>query len=330
MKKSAQSLLLKIIGSLLILFVLFRLIDFSGEEFKAVINSINWGYFLVSLAGVILVLGIKSYRWQRIIRNEGHHYAVRRAFGAYMASFTIGVITPGRIGEIARLYYLRQDCDLPFLPAFRTIVTDRIFDLGVLVMLGMAALFHYSGWVGGNAYVAVAIGAGIFFLALFAGYFLLRLLLKTTRFNKVTFFQFVSDSIRPAVNRYAAWLWLITLAAYGVFYVAIDLIFLALGIEMRIVDIALVLSVVGLATILPVSWAGFGTREISLVYLLAFYGISAEAALSFSLLQFGAFFLWGSLIGLVFWLLMPISLDDVKADARALRQHLQRKPKQTG
>lgn len=328
MKKTTQSLWLKMAGSLLILFVLFRLIDFSGEEFKAVISRIKWGYFLASLAGVVLVLGIKSYRWHRIIRNEGHHYNVWRAFGAYMASFTIGVITPGRIGEIARLYYLRQDCDLSFLPAFRTIVTDRIFDLGVLVMLGIAALFHFGALAGGNAYVAAAMGAGLFFLALFTGFFLLRWLLKTARFSEMAFLQFIYQSLRQAVDRRALWLWLITAAAYLVFYMAIDLIFLSLGIEMRIIDIALVLSVVGLATILPVSWAGFGTREISLVYLLAFYGISAEAALSFSLLQFGAFFLWGSLIGLLFWLLMPISLQDVKTDAQALKLRLQRKPKQ--
>jgi glycosyltransferase 2 family protein len=319
MKKSHRSLLIKIAGSLLILYVLFRLIDFDGEAFTAVLKDLHTGYYLLSLAGVVVVLAIKSFRWHRIIKNEGHNYPPLKAFGAYMASFTIGVITPGRIGEIARLYYLRQSCELSFLPAFRTIVTDRIYDLGVLIMLGMAALLHFSGLDGGNAYLAVLAGVVLFFVALFLGVFLLKILLKSAAFGQFGFFQFVRDSLLQAVDHRALPLWLITLAAYLAFYLAIDLIFLSLGIDIRIVDIALVLSVVGLATILPISWAGFGTREISLVYLLAFYDIPAEVALSFSLLQFGAFFLWGSLIGLVFWLLMPITMEQIKTDSQALK-----------
>jgi glycosyltransferase 2 family protein len=330
MKKSLRSLLIKIAGSLLILYVLFRLIDFDGDTFAAVLKELRTGYYLLSLAGVVVVLAIKSFRWHRIIKNEGHHYPPAKAFGAYMASFTIGVITPGRIGEIARLYYLRQSCELSFLPAFRTIVTDRVFDLGVLVMLGLAALLHFSGMDGGNAYLAVLTGIVLFFAALFMGVVLLKWLLKSTAFRHLGFFQFVRDCLLQAVDRRALPLWLITLAAYLAFYLAIDLIFLSLGIEIRIIDIALVLSVVGLATILPISWAGFGTREISLVYLLAFYDIPAEVALSFSLLQFGAFFLWGSLIGLVFWLLMPITLDQVKTDSEALKALLKGKKKQAG
>ncbi len=319
MTKSSRNLLIKILGSLLILFILFQLIDFDKDTFKEVISGLNPAYYFSSLAGVIIVLVIKSMRWQRIIRNEGHHYPAKKAIGAYLASFTIGVITPGRIGEIARLYYLRQDCDVSFLKAFRTIVVDRVFDLGVLVMLAIAALLHFGGFLGGNTWLAAGIGIGVFFILLAVGLFILQLLLKHTAIGHLGIFHFIRDCLQQALNKQALPLWGITLAAYLVFYTAVDLIFLALGIQMRIVDTALVLSVVGLATILPVSWAGFGTREASLVYLLAFYGIPAEVALSFSLLQFGAFFLWGSIIGVACWLLMPISLKQVTDDSMALK-----------
>ncbi len=319
MGKQTRSLLIKLAGSALILWVLFRLIDFDLADFKEILSELHLGYYLLSLFGVVVVLGIKSYRWHRIVRNEGYVYKPIKAFGAYMASFTIGVITPGRIGEIARLYYLREDCDIAFLPSFRTIVTDRIFDLGVLVMLAFAGLFYYSGLSFDNAYLAVLAGILLFFVGLVSTVFILKQVMKHPKIGQNRILEFIRDSLLQAVDRRAPMLWAITLLAYLAFYGAIALIFLSLSIELRLVDIAIILSVVGLATILPISWAGFGTREMSLVYLLSFYGISSEVALSFSLLQFGAFFLWGSLIGLVFWLLMPISLQQIKEDSKALK-----------
>ncbi len=327
MSKQTRSLLIKLTGSALILFVLFRLIDIDPIEFGAIIQDLKLSYYLLSLFGVIIVLAIKSLRWQQIIKNEGFYYSPKKAFGAYMASFTIGVITPGRIGEIARLYYLRQDCKIDFLPSFRTIVTDRIFDLGVLVMLAIAGLFYYTGLLGAHIYLAIFLGILIFFLGLFLAIFLIKLLKKTEKLANNPFLDFVYVSLKQAIDKNALKLWLITLVAYLAFYGALALIFLAVGIQLTIIDIALIFSVVSLATLLPISWAGFGTREMSLVYLLAFYNVPAEIAITFSLLQFGAFFLWGGIIGLIFWVLMPISLEQIKSDSQSLKQLVTRKRK---
>lgn len=329
MKRSTRSLLIKIFGSVLILALLFYFVDIDWNTIGDTFKSLNLKYFLFSLSGVVIVLAIKSFRWHKIILNEGYYYSPKRSFGAYMSSYTIGVITPGRIGEIARLYYLREKCDIGFLPSFRTIVTDRIFDLGVLVMLAAAGLLYYSKWaIFNNAYIAVGSGILLFFIGLYIVFFLLKSILKKPKFKNNKLFLFVYESICQSVDKRAPKLWLITVLAYLAYYAAIWLIFLSLGIQMRIVDIAIVLSVVGLVTILPISWAGFGTREVSLVYLLSFYGISTEVALSFSLLQFTAFFFWGGVAGVVFWFLMPISLKEIKHDAGALKEMLKKHPKE--
>ena len=327
MGKQTRSLLIKLLGSALILWVLFRLIDFDKAEFVEILKQMNLKYYLLSLFGVVTVLAIKSFRWQQIIKNEGYNYSPKKAFGAYMASFTIGIITPGRIGEIARLYYLREDCEISFLVSFRTIVIDRIFDIGVLFMLAIAGLFYYSGIIPDQVYLAVLVGISIFFAGLFIADFILKLLRKKEKLDKNQIILFIHESIKQAVDRRSILLWAITLVAYLAFYYALALIFKSVNIDIRIIDIALVFSVVGLVTILPVSWAGFGTREVSLVYLLAFYGVPAETAITFSLLQFGAFFLWGSLIGLIFWFAMPISLKQIKEDSRLVKQLISRKKK---
>jgi uncharacterized protein (TIRG00374 family) len=159
-----RSLLVKLAGSVIILIVLFRFIDFDRDSFLLTLKNLDTRLYTLSLTGVVLVLGIKSFRWLRIIQADGHTYKFSRSFGAYMASFTIGIITPGRIGEIARLYYLRQETEIGFLPAFKTIVSDRIFDLGVLVMLGIAGLLHYATEGLVSTYLAILAGILIFFL----------------------------------------------------------------------------------------------------------------------------------------------------------------------
>jgi glycosyltransferase 2 family protein len=319
MGKSTRSFILKIIGSALILWLLFRFIDFDLTTFFEVFKDMNLPLYLFSLSGVVIVLAIKSYRWHMIIRAEGQYYPVFKSFGAYMASYTIGIVTPGRIGEIARLYYLRQDCPIGFQPAFRTIVSDRVFDLGVLVMMAIAGILHFGPPAVANPYIAVSAGVLLFFAGLISVVLIIRKVLKIKRFEHLSPLVFVYDCLKITIGLKSLKYWLITFIAYLAFYFSVGLIFMALDIEIALVDIAIVLSVVGLATILPISWAGIGTREMTLVYLLAFYGISSEIALSFSLLQFLAFFLWGSLIGLVFWILMPVSLEKVKEDSETLK-----------
>ncbi len=318
MNKSTKDLIFKISGSVIILFLLFRFIKFDKESFFTIFSQLNLPLYLLSLSGVVIVLGIKSFRWHLIIKQQGFSYGIWKSFGAYMASFTIGLITPGRIGEIARLYYLRQENEIEFIPAFRTVVIDRIFDLGMLVLLGFAALLFYADIGISSPIISIVFASIVFVFALFAFNWLLIKLMKTTRFSNNSFFHFIFSCISQAVNKQSISLWAITIIAYLAFYGAISFIFLSLNITLPLADIALILSVVGLATILPFSFAGFGTREMSLVFLLSYYSITSEMALSFSLLQFTAFFLWGGLIGMVFWLLMPISLHQIKTDSITL------------
>jgi uncharacterized membrane protein YbhN (UPF0104 family) len=72
----------------------------------------------------------------------------------------------------------------------------------------------------------------------------------------------------------------------------------ALGIDVTLRDLAIVMPVVTLATTLPISLGGWGVREGAMVLLLGPLGVPAAAALSLSLL-FGAFGMVSGLPGLI-------------------------------
>ena len=331
MTKKTVSLLIKLLVTAAILFFLFSKVDFSAHGLWFTLRSVKPGYFLFSLLGVIIALGIKSYRWRLLLANEGFDYPARRGFGAYMSSDAIGIVTPGRIGEIARLYYVRQETPISFYQAFKTIVSDRIFDFTMLGWFGLSGLFYYLktfGSLPGIAYVSIVLIA--FVLAYIAGMSFLSLILRNQWLARWQIIGFVRECFRAVLSRKSILMWSITLTAYFAYFFFSWLIMLSLNLKPGFTDVAFIMSIMSLSTIIPISVAGFGTREATLVILFSYYNLASETAVSFSLLHFTAFFLWGGLIGLVFWLIMPISLKQVREDSMQIVELFRPLPKTTG
>lgn len=319
MKKKTISTIVKVIVTLAILAFLFLKVEFNLSGFQSTLMSVDLPVYLMSLFGVIIVLGIKSYRWKILVGNEGHRFKSSRAFGAYMASDAIGIITPGRIGEIARLYYVRQESSISFFKAFKTIVSDRIFDFTMLGWFGASGMTYYFKSFGPlPGYMYVLIILGMILLGYVAGIAFLRLIVKRNWFPRWQIPQFAYECFMAVIGKKSVFLWTITMVAYIAYFFFSWLIMHSLQVRTGVVDVAFIMSIMSLSTIIPVSIAGFGTREATLVALFSYYSLSPEIAVSFSLLHFSAFFLWGGLIGLVFWLVMPISLKQVKDDSLLL------------
>ena len=311
--------IIKIVVTLAILGFLLWKVEFNAQGFGDTLRSVRIGYFLLSLLGVVIVLGIKSYRWRILIANEGAMYSAYNAFGAYMASDAIGIITPGRIGEIARLYYVRQETDISFYAAFKTIVSDRIFDFTMLGWFGLSGTLFYFKTFGD--YPGIYYALGILALFLFGYVFIINLLgtlLKFKAVHRLPIVRFIHESFIAVIRKHALKMWAITILAYFMFFGFSWLIMISLHLSPSYIDVVFIMSIMSLSTIIPLSVAGFGTREATLVLLFSYYGLASETAISFSLLHFSAFFLWGGLIGLVFWLLMPISLQQVKDDSKSI------------
>ena len=324
MNKPWVKSLLKITGSVLIIWLLVSRISWDADEFKRVLSDLDIGWFLLSLSGVVVVLGIKSVRWNLLLQQEDCNYPKWKSFMAYMSSFTIGLVTPGRIGEIARLYYVREDTGVTFYRSFKTLVADRIFDFAMLAWFGFTGMLYFykvMGDISGLFYLLIT--AAIMFTAWGLAYFGLKVFIHpdTSRIG----LKFIRETWNGMFNLPMVLPWLLTIVAYFLFYVANWMIFESIGIRLSIIDIGFILSLMSLATLIPISLAGFGTREASLVYLLSFYAINPEVAIVFSLLQFTAFFLWGGIIGLLFWFYKPVKLNLIREDYRAFILYLKGK-----
>jgi hypothetical protein len=320
MNKNSKSLLIKILGSSVILIFLISQIDWDAQIFNSVLKQINLLWYLLSLTGVVLVLWLKSIRWNLLLKSEGCNYSFFSAFSAYMASYTIGLLTPGRIGEIARLYYVREEKGMSIFKSFKTIVTDRIFDFALLFWFGSAGiLFFYKAFGDFQSFIYLIItGSGLLLLWIMG-----TVILKVIKSEK-TLIVFVKESWTEMFDIKMIIPWILTITSYLIYYVANWMILLALGSKISLIEVGFMLSIMSLVTLIPITLAGFGTREASMIFLFGFYSLSPELAIVFSLLQFIAFFLCGGIVGWMFWLYKPVKLSIIKDDALKLKNWMKK------
>ncbi len=92
---------------------------------------------------------------------------------------------------------------------------------------------------------------------------------------------------------------ILTIAAYFVFFKGCYLLGLSVDIHLPFIKIVFFVTFANLLSFLPISFSGIGTREGSLVYLFSTENLSGESALAFSVLIFATTYLLFGVVGFV-------------------------------
>jgi len=150
-------------------------------------------------------------------------------------------------------------------------------------------------WLGCAA--ALVAGAAIFLLLRPIA----RMLGRCRKTRLVYFLLRTAEELQSAMQRGSlrASLWALLSAICG--NLAAYCIARSLGIEIGMIPMIAVMSIVPIVSALPISLAGWGVREFSVVALLGILGIEREAALLLSV-EFGLIGMLMSLPGGVIWL----------------------------
>lgn len=100
---------------------------------------------------------------------------------------------------------------------------------------------------------------------------------------------------------------LLTFAAWVLHYSFFIMASRALGMDIPIAVLAGSISASIFVSLLPISLLGLGTRDMVLILIFSRYGLSREAAVSFSF-TFVLVYLIMGVIGLICWLTAPFDL----------------------
>ena len=316
-----RSLMWARLAGLILLVVLFTRVDL-----VAILNSLQKANLhLVGLAVVLILpmIAVKAFRWQGLLAAQEIRYPPMASFLSYLGSMFIGFITPGRLGEFVRAWHVSQDCGVSSGRALASVLIDRLFDFCALLATGIVGLVAV-----GSIQSNLSIWIIFFMLSVLLLTILLVLLARRRGFlnwisrrgwhlgvidqamltSSEWFSQLHSGLKESMLNRLAVSA-VLTAAAYGLLFVQSYLLAMAVGVQASFLTVTYAMALGSLVTLLPVSISGVGTREAAIMIYLGVYGVSAEAALSFSLLMFITFYVIGGIMGAIAWWLKPIPLS---------------------
>ncbi len=282
--------------ALLLGIIVSRRLDFPA--LGAAMRGVDPRLLAAAAGGFILLMALKSWRWNLLLRSAGLDYGFAASFRSYLAAFALGTLTPGRLGELARAAQVRADLKADLQPCLRSVVADRLFDLLFLGAFGPVAL-----WAVMTRHTAT-VWLGVAFLVLYAAGVLAaratgRLLERGRPRGRMLGWAAgcLGGAARDLASTGGLAGALFTALAYAVYFWASQWLLFSLGITLAYWDVACVTGCLSLVLLLPISVAGVGPREGTLIFLLASYGISREHALAYSLLQLAVFTLFGGLLG---------------------------------
>lgn len=307
--------LIRLLGPLLFLLILSRM---DLGRMVEIIAAIRVDFLLVALLLYPCLILLKAWRWRILLSQQKINYGLAPAFLAYNSSLGAGYVTPGRLGEFVKALYLRQDEGVPLGQALSSVLMDRLFDLYLLLMtagLGIA-IFSLPGQLSAIA-LGVLLAVGLTPLLILVPDVSRRVmvlltkglsLMIGTRYRKeisqtLTHFQ---QGMEQLLSIDLLLPLMVTVIAYGLFYLQCYLAALALRLPLSYPCAAFCVSLASLLALLPISISGLGVRDATFIALLLPLGVAAEMAVSYSILILLVFNIFGGAWGAVAWFTKPL------------------------
>ncbi len=317
MNSKTKRLLLRLLGPLLLVVVIVRLPDPTALWSHAR-AALGWELALAILLNLLSVL-LKVLRWQSLLATRNIVFSLGKAWTAFTAVLYVGLLTPGRIGDVLRVKYLRSATGASYADGLASIAVDRICDIYVLLGFVAFAVARFSDALmhddlGRITWLGVALSTFAPLLLLVPG--LADKVMKAVyqRLAKHDpsgsgMERFLS-SLRTQSVRGAPKAVPLTAAAFVVNYVQGWLVVSAMGLHIGFWDVAALMALASLLSLVPISVSGVGVRELLFAVIFPFLGQSPEAGVGYGLVLFSAIYVPLVLYGFVSWQLNPLPLDE--------------------
>lgn len=305
----------RLIGPALLVVVLLRL-----QGLDAVLAALTWDDVGLLTAGIVLgtlAYPLKALRWRILLAARGYHYALSRALLSLLSAGYIGHLTPGRVGEVLRLQYLRHDLGMPYPDGLALLMIDRCCDVYVPLLVAVSAACALASvltddlvlvtWLG---ILFMAVGPPLLFLpatARGAAALALRVAPGWTAGDGLDRFFAGLRHQRPRQLAVAA---VVTALALLLHYAQAYTIAVALDLRLAPVDVVFLLAISGVLGAVPITIAGLGVRELFFALAFPQLGSSAEAGVIFGLGVFLVVHVPATALGFVSWQIAPPPLGD--------------------
>ncbi len=316
------SRLLPLIGIAIFLYLLLNM------DIPRVLEILSGADPLIFSAAVLLTAAnimAKAFKWKLIFTSYGVDAPFSRFLRSWLVGLSLSMITPGKVGDFAKAYYLKDKS--PLGKGITTVMADRIIDLLTLFILAILGLSLFA------ALYSASESLILITYALFAAFLILVVLLSkkgraTTILRpfygplvpraykerlRIVYNDFYGG-VGPILGRKRLLL-LVTAVTFLVWFGTILVVYLlALSLDAAVLALApltmmfISVPIITLLEALPISFSGLGTRDAALIFFFSYLAITPEAAISTSLLYLLTSYIF-VFIGFALWYRSPIRMD---------------------
>ncbi len=315
MNSKTKRRILRLLGPLLLVVVVLKLPDRT-----ALVHQVSAAFGWQLLAAMLLnalAVWCKVARWQRLLRTRNIIYPFRQAWVAFVAVLYVGLLTPGRIGDVLRVRYLRANTGASYADGLASIAVDRICDIYVLLGFVAIGVARFSqaliGDLGRVTWLGVFLCALAPLVVLVPG--VADRAMKTI-YAKLAKHDASGDgmahfltSLRTQSVRGAPTAVPLTAAAFVVNYVQGWLIVEAMGLDLAFIDVVALLALASLLSLVPISVSGVGVRELLFSVIFPFLGQEAQSGVGYGLLVFAVIYVPLVIYGFFTWQVSPLPLE---------------------
>lgn len=281
--------MLKWIAKLAISLALLGMILFSVDINLVIerLSSVSAGAGSIASLVILVAIVVRAYRWQVITLAYGATLSLWMSFQLVQIGNFVGQVLPASIGgDVARAWGGYR-AGLAWRVAIHTIILDRMFGFGTLLIITFLAVLGLFSLVDDTAVLVGLASLALGGFLVLAGIVLLDKAVAWLPWGK--FRQevvFLLSDARKFISNWPASV-PVTVASMLIHLLSIVAVLVlasGIGVSVQLFKLALLLPPVIFLAMMPFSLAGWGVREGAMVFALGYIGVPREEALALSVL----------------------------------------------
>jgi uncharacterized protein (TIRG00374 family) len=309
--KKIVFLLLKLIILALLFYYIFS--DININLILMALNSYSLFYLGITIILVLASDLVLALRWRSLSKNS---CSLMASFESIVFSVFANTLLPAKLGEVAKLFYLKKLYNIKLSHGFSLMLTERFFDvliLGILVVLS-AQVYWDDKSVQLFGWLIILCIVSVFFLIkspvarkmihYMPTPFLRKWLVRLYHHFKVVL---AKESILT-LTFWSILLWLSYIATTILFFYGV------MGLDLSITQLFIATMVSFIAFSIPLLPAGSGTFQAGIIFILTQYGVTKEEALMGSIILQLLMVLPSSIISLAILQKKSLSFKELLGD----------------
>ncbi|HIJ07030.1 MAG: hypothetical protein XE11_0640 [Methanomicrobiales archaeon 53_19] len=279
LRKISAIVVSTIIAGAIITFLLSRVWD----ELLITAQEADPRYLLLALIICLLAWYLRGARYRYILLRLSVLVGIVFSTACIFVSQTANLIVPARLGDLIRLLILKHEKKTTYTIGFSSVLTERVFDILTIALLGAIALPFV---VGQEPWFSMLIGS-----VLLLGLLFFLLLMYSGRFSSenriVAKVIEILSQIRSVSQTPQALIYLIlsSIVIWIIDCLVCLMVALMFGEPVSFMVVVLAIVIGNLVKAVPITPGGIGTYELALAMTFELAGVSASAAVLIAIID---------------------------------------------